>query len=728
MNKFKSGIINVGGINKKVVVINHKQEQKESEQKAVSCLHHIHILDRSGSMSGSIGELIENVKQTIDYMAAEDFVSVIWFSSAGQYKTLIKGARKDDSIKVLLDSIKSTLGCTCFSDPLREVSDIIEELAPICPNFNVTLFTDGEPVCPWSDREEEVKIHKAIDLYADKVIAINTVGYGNYYNKELLTGISQRSEFGQMIHSSQISEYQQIFSHNYERIKDLVVDPVDIVAKDSQIIYIGTNNSKLANDSIHFNMLEKKKNQFAIIGPDEKDFSFEYQGEVYNSNDGEKIPFTTEANILYSLAYQTYYIGHRDICLDIMSKNLKDKAFVDMHMSAFTKDEVAKYLKELRKAVFKPKYRLANGECPDNYLPAEDATCVFDVLRYLCDSNAEYVYSSNYNRIGRKSEDSFNLFKWDDKVHSTKMSELVLNDKELNVSLRSKITGVVSLNPKSASKVGLPSQLNAYTYRNQTIIKDGYLNMETIQVLLTNETLNEFKQKFPEVNIQSLANIDDKVMICIDFTTIPVINKMYSNVNTQAKYVLDNLYESNVIALKLKVVDQYLKDNQTFEEYTEEQLEVLKEHGLDKTLCYGGVNVVTADKNEDDFYMARQMEFAVKGLASLPSFNAAKKKIDDDKKLNAYDVIIKDEISLIENDLAGKDDKDKIKYLLSLKSKYKKEVRNTKMDLCIGKIATVLTGGWIKGVVMEDNDKYSYTDPNGDKTLLVTAKRIKKYL
>lgn len=726
MNQFKSGLIRIGNAMRKVVVINHKHEE-EHESKIVNSLHHIHIIDRSGSMSGNIDELIENVKETIDFMSSEDFVSVIWFASAGQYKTLIKGARKDDSIKVLLDSIKSTLGCTCFSDPLKEVSEIINELSPICANFNITLFTDGEPVCPWNVSEEEEKINKAIDLYYDKVMAINTIGYGYYYNKELLTNISQRSEFGQMIHSSQIKEYADIFSHNYERIKDLIVDPVEITAKDTQILYIGTNNSKLINNNIKFNMLEKKKNQFVIIANDDKDFDFEYQGEVYNSIDGEKISISTINNILYAYAYQSYYIGYRDLCLDIICKNLNDKALVDMHMESFTKSEVANYLKELKRAVFKPKYRLKDGECGENYLPAEDATCVFDLLKYLSNNDAKYVYSSNYNRISRKSSDEFNLFTYDDKLHCTDMSELILNDKELNVSLRSKLTGKVKLNPRATSKVGLPSEVNSYVFRNQTIIKDGNLNVEHIKILLSNDKFEDFKQKFENVTIQLVEKTDSYIMFIIDLTTLPIINKKYAKLNTEAAYILDKLKVLNIESLKLKVIEQYLKELNKTDTYTQEQLEILNNHGLDINLCYNGVKNVLTEKNEDDFYIARQMDFSIKGLSSLPSVNAVKKKIDGEKKLNEYDEVIKYELIKIEDELNSINDvNDKIKYLLTAKKYLKDKITNIKLDICIGKMATVLTGGWIKNVVMEDNDKYSYTD--GEKTLIITAKKVKKYI
>jgi hypothetical protein len=123
-------------------------------------------------MHSNIDELIENVKQTIDYMDDNDFVTVIWFASEGQFATLVKAAKKDESIKLLLDSIKSTLGCTCFSDPLKEVKKVIDETSIICNNFNITLFTDGEPVTSWSEAEEEMKIFAALNEYKDNVIVI----------------------------------------------------------------------------------------------------------------------------------------------------------------------------------------------------------------------------------------------------------------------------------------------------------------------------------------------------------------------------------------------------------------------------------------------------------------------------------------------------------------------------------------------------------------------------
>lgn len=175
---------------RKLAIVNLKPDDKDHVIEDLP-IHHIQILDRSGSMTGQIDRLIENVKMTIDHMKESDFFSIIWFSGHEQYRTLIKGAsvKSDRSYSKLLDSIKSTLGTTCFSDPVKEAKSIVSELRDLCPNFSVTLFTDGAPVCPWSSNEEDVKVSDLISSMKNDIISFNTIGYGGYYNGELLRNI-----------------------------------------------------------------------------------------------------------------------------------------------------------------------------------------------------------------------------------------------------------------------------------------------------------------------------------------------------------------------------------------------------------------------------------------------------------------------------------------------------------------------------------------------------------
>ena len=728
MNLSKS-IIKLNGVNKNVVVANIKNDEntQQTTTKTVNQLHHIHILDRSGSMSRDIDELIENVKQTIDYMDDNDFVTIIWFASEGQFATLVKAAKKDESIKLLLDSIKSTLGCTCFSDPLKEVKKVIDETSIICDNFNITLFTDGEPVTSWSEAEEEMKIFEALREYADKVIAINTIGYGNFYNKKLLTIIANSSEFGEHIHSSKIDEYMSIFSHNYERISDLYIQKTKISKINTTIIYLNSSSAKMYEDVLEMKMMEKKKNQFIIINKDANDFDFEINGEILNSKDIKtNTKAATELNIKYVYAYLNYYNDNRKVALNVLS-DIGDKYLVDMQMNAFTIDEVAKYTKELKKCVFKPKYRFKDGKCVKDYLPAPDTFCVLDLLKLLSNNNAKYVYTQNYKRIGLKTEDSFNLFKWDNKLHTTEMKDIIFNEKELNISLRNKITGTVKINPIAAKKVNLPENIPSYIYRSQTLIKDGQLNINEIKVIIDEETLNKIKDKEILV-INSVEEYEDKYLVELNLTTIPVINQMYLNDKLlNANYILDIVMDNNKDIIDKKILSHFysLIDDKSYNsKYNNEQIEILKEHGIDKDGMYSGVKVITAEKNEEDYYLTRSLIFNIKGDANLPSVNSVLKLSKEPTKgMKKYLYDRYNEYAKRINEI--EDLKDRKEFINKNIKQLNAKILNNKFNINASKISCILTGNWYSNLTKNDKNEYEYSD--GINTLIVKTDKVKKY-
>lgn len=736
--------LKLGDKEKVVVVINHKEGAKEKQQnvKNVDCLHHIQILDRSGSMGYEIDGLIENVKQTIDAMSDNDYVSIVWFSGPGQYKTLIKGARKDESLKTILDTIKFTIGCTCFSDPMKEVGEIIEELSPICPNFNVTLFTDGEACVPWSEEEEESKVFSEIAKYKDKVIAINTIGYRNGYNRDFLIKIASESMFGMMIHSSKINEYMSIFSHNYERISELVFESVEIKAEGAEVIYLNSSSSKLSKDSIKMSMLEKKKNQFVIISDNE--LSFEYDGETYNSNDITSSPKeATTDNIAYGYAYELYYLGRRQEALDILAKTINDKYFVDNQINAFTYDEVSAYSKQLRRAVFKKKHRFADGKCSSDYIPANDALCIMDVLKTLINGDNYYVYSKNYNRVGRKVEDEFNLFTYDDVEQLTAINDLVFNETELNISIRSRLTGTVKINPKVAKKNDLPSTVKSFVYRNQTIIKDGNLNMEQLITVVDKETLdklNDFNEKVNHKLIESFeeSTVNEHFKVIINLVALPIINRMYISKNGNISSVFNGTFRITELAAEQKVLNYYIKKlneenpslvkDKEFVQYTEEQIEVLKQHGLNKDLSYAGVENKLAEKNEDDYYLVRQLGFDIKGYASLPSCKDIIKKVEEGKKLNGPGQIMYNFIQYLKDETKDYDENDshllKAYYEKELKI-IKKQLLSERIEINSMKMAKILTGDWFDGLVVDNKGNYNYIEDQN--MLIVKTAKVKKF-
>ena len=85
------------------VVVYDPSKENKVNFKEVGAIHHIHVIDRSGSMYSSLDGLIDNVQKSFEHIEEDDYLTVIWFSSDNQFRTVVKAAKKSDNIKKLLD-------------------------------------------------------------------------------------------------------------------------------------------------------------------------------------------------------------------------------------------------------------------------------------------------------------------------------------------------------------------------------------------------------------------------------------------------------------------------------------------------------------------------------------------------------------------------------------------------------------------------------------------------
>ena len=746
-----SKVVNVAGKDRRVAVINYDEDDiKAKTSTNVSQLHHIHILDRSGSMYREIDNLIDSVQETIKVIHDDDLISIIWFSSPGQYRTLIKGAKKTDGLDKLLDTLRSTIATTCFSDPLKEAKLIIDELVTLCPNISITLFTDGCPVIPWSIEEEEKRIFNILNDIKDKILAFNTVGFGNWYNKDLLTKMAASSEYGTFVHSTKIDEYLSIFNHNFEKISDMVFDSVTVESQNHDIVYLTRKFSKMEDGEFKLSRINSKKNQFFIVGQDERNFEFEYQGEtIATSALGDTIKKATLTNFYYSYAYNLYYSNRRQESLDILALNVKDKFLVDSHFKSFTYDECASHTKDLECAIYNSVGRLISGECPDNYIPKDDDPCVMDVLSHLQKGKALYVpFSKNveaYKRISRKSEDSFNVFKMTDKEVLAPFSSFVYNKEHMNLSVLITIPGKVSLNPKTAKSVDLPSEIDSKIFRAYTIIKDGTLNMKEIEVMLPSDLMNNLSKETPQIfskaiEVEEIEGVKyERCILALD--KLPIINRMYIRSSSKISEVFKAVTRMNELEARQKVIKYYLekvkeespigKKEGAFKAYTNDQIKVLMEHGLDKNLTYSGVSRAKTPIEECDSYETRTMEFYISGCSSWPKVDDLIKAVEDKKKLKlSFEIMEKQRQDIL--DLISKKKLDinkattKLRNFLSeLLEDCKDELIEARDYLNAMKMAKIITGDWFSDLIPNDKGEYEYTE--GDLTMKAKVARTTEY-
>jgi hypothetical protein len=740
MQKFECSI---DGQKKTVIFIDHQPSRSKPK---VGAIHHIQVLDRSGSMSLTINQLIDNVQATHAAMGPEDYLSIIWFSSPNQFKTLIKGAKKTDAISKMLDSIRSTIGSTCFSHPLKEAATIVKDLKQICSNVSITLFTDGQPVVPWSVDKEQNDCFDIVRGLGDSIMAFNTIGYGYNYDRNFLVDLAQLSQYGQMYHSSEIAQYLHYFNDNYARINGMVLEPVDISA--DQIMYLSGKYTKSTILNMHLRTLDADRNYFFIIG--DGDFSFTYQGSTYMTKTIKKVTGAELAAVnqdfFYALAYNNFYAGHREIALSILAKNVKDKYLANKQINVFTYDEVANYLQELDFAVFNASARMKDGVCPPNFVPKADALCTMDVMTVLSKGNNFYLpMKTDYERTTRKVVDTENRFTASkDEVYAA-VKDFIFNKERLNLSIRYMVPGQVSINPASAKRVGIPEKIDSQIFRNHTFILDGNMNVSEATFLCDMLTLAQFsKMGVPMDMISSNGNFVVNgtqvagALVKIKFSKLPIINRTYID-NVSLDEIFTVTKEVHKLEAFQKVLNYYLDKvyakgtpsivkEGVYKKYTLDAIKVLEDHGIDKSGNYAGVNNVRPKAEDSDSYDVRTMEFYLKGCSSMP-------KVDDvlaGKKQTVSGDLIREAMGELEKGMSMKkmsinDPNVQLRDFLSqCKEDTIEQLQRARLHLATFKLAKILTGGWFLGLKTTDKGEFYY-EKDG-VTMIARADRVREYV
>lgn len=745
MKKVNKFTVSVKGKQLKVLFYNPMEQQTENVL-AINSLHHIHILDRSGSMKYHINELIDNVQKSFDIIGDDDYLSIIWFSSPGQYKTLIKGARKSDDIKHLLDSIRSVIGTTCFSDPLKETLSIIEDLKSICENFCITLFTDGLPVVPWGEREEEKRSKDVVAKISANVLAFNTIGYGYYYNQNFLKELSSMSQFGIFTHASTIEKYYSIFEENLAAVTGMVDVRTRIAACNTELLYLGPKTVSEGFAELVQKQRSKTKNHYFIITGNPEDVTINDESVQVAA---EFVPEHIIQDFGYAYAYSLYYKGKRKQALDVLL-SIGDRYLIDKQRQAFTFDEVADYTKDLKDCVFDPKNRMKTGKVSMNYIPADDAFCLMDFFDLLSQNNAMYVpfskESETYSRISRKSVDEFNLFEAVDKEQIlVPLDNFVYSSDKINLSIRFEIPGKVKLNPNDAKETNLPEKIDARLYRMHTFIKDGNLNIKKAVFCVPTPILLILENEGLKYNIIGyLANNDFKeaktipyVTIVADLATIPIIN-FQSVKNATIDHIYKQVKQEIALQAKQKYLNSFLKkvyDEKTalkkkgeFKDLTVQQIKVLEKHGISKDMVYNGIQLSKMKIEDADSYQTRIIEFYIKGMKKLPSIEELNKKISENKTLSAVFALmflVKTTIE-VEAESDGVDlNKSVAKtrdWLQSRLEGVRKELFKLRTELNCLKMAKILTGDWFDGLSDDGKGNYIYDGDDGVMVLRTAYK------
>lgn len=142
------------------------------------------------------------------------------------------------------------------------------------------------------------------------------------------------------------------------------------------------------------------------------------------------------------------------------------------------------------------------------------------------------------------------------------------------------------------------------------------------------------------------------VKITLNLSGMPMSN---GSTDYSLDEILDNITTMNTLKAKQKVLSGLLKEfpkDEAIPGFTDEQVEVLKDYGLNEKLQYVGIDNKIEDTKE--VYTGEIIEFKVKG-STMSSFNAMLKRVKEGKKLNTLDQVqydfyigMKDKIKIME--------------------------------------------------------------------------------
>ena len=756
-------------------VLSTKNVRQKSEPKtSAGAIHYINILDRSGSMYRDIDDVIDQAQALFSQIRAQDFWSLIWFSSPGDFKVLLKGAQYSPKLGELLDTIRSVRGTTCFSDPIKETERTIDELSTIADNVVVTLFTDGCPVV--SDVKAEMTLCQSLVTgMKKKIIAFNTIGFGNYYNREFMQNMSSCSEQGRYVHISNIREFEPVYRETAERARDMTNCSVMLAATGAQIMYQSGKTVLLKDDELDLDHVDLDDNRITVLVPEGKNSASvlrvdqathavqlhgngfsdikerEIDGVVFK--DEKCAPLAPE--VIYAYASALYANKKTKRAREIVVRNMGDKRLADAITSSFTYAEMGSTSKMFEEAIVDADTRQINS-CDASYIPSPDATCVMEILGVLADSQSKYVpfaYKSSteglcsteqlqarellkpYQRVREKVVDTQDIFHSLSGEVQAPCTDLVYAEDRPNVSLRFTIPGTATLNARAASRVGLPEEYPVRRYQVHTFIKDGNLNVPHAEFILDAATdAYIFVHDVPHTVINKIER-----RIIIHFEKMPVINENMMNdamlnlsaLATATKKMLENEAAQKVLKERIKSLHEEVgvssEMTEDFAALNEDQIQVLLDHGIDKRSVYGGISKERIERTENsDFYMVREISLYPTGISSLPTVASVVKKMEDGKKLTPREEVIASAIEVAElaESLHETDFEARLELLTNMLESCKSRLVRYRNELSRFKIAMVLQSDYESFSSLEFNDK-GVAEFDG---VCLSMKRVQQYV
>ena len=651
-------------------LVRHALDTKAPAKPVEVPTNHILVIDCSGSMYGELPQIRTQLKKKLPKMLKEqDTISIIWFSGTGQHGVLLENepvATLTDlkAVEAAIDRWLRPQGLTAFEGPLNDAAQVVERIAKARPgsSFSLLFMSDGCDNCSRSRADLLKTVEKAAGGFQSAAF----IEYGYYADRPLLTAMAERSG-GCHIHAKDFDAFEPTLEASLQK-RVLGGKRIEVVVEGDAIG--GFIWAEDGTDLVTYGVTDGKANvpeQTTVVW-------YLSPTAVGTQADAYAVNAAYAALSLFSVRAKP------EIVLPLL-KLTGDVFFIEKFGGLFGKQKYSEFMDAAKAACFDPTKRLTKGYNPA-LIPAEDAFTVLDVLALLAEDDENRLLldhpSFKYNRIGRGRVDASSVLTDDEQAEIARLtaemaktkvaskvkelsdkiaaitnskpeplrfeaspipegvavSSLTYNEANPNVSVLVRRTGTVNLSkhvPENLRSV-LPEQFPTFIFRNYAIVKDGLVNVRTLPVRLSAQTILRLMAetkagRIPGEVIQT-DPADPKVML-LNFEALPVINRKMVR-TMSAKTLFENEWALTKVQAAQKVYTTVLKEmgggkkSQGFiDQYGADAATWLKDAGFTE---YSGFGPKQVQAEATDFYMAKELKISIKSFSAIPSLNDWKKQ------------------------------------------------------------------------------------------------------
>lgn len=375
---------------------------------------------------------------------------------------------------------------------------------------------------------------------------------------------------------------------------------------------------------------------------------------------------------------------------------LGDTQLIDQYVNAYTNEELGEAENEmLRRFTTSP-----TVEFKADYVPADDALCVLDVLERLLDSDAKFYPQHPAFKYRRTTtpvriKDGYPKFQYDGRGGD--FSNLTWSSDRLNLSVLFRSTGHIELGGE-AEAVGLPPFYPCAKFNNYMIVQDGNLWTYQLPISTNDEDLKDWL----------LANglvqpyIRDFVWV-VDLKGLPVLNQDRAKAATQYQAKVATQYQAQALTAlaklelesqaKLKVLKYYIQDKPEDSLLTPDQVNFLEGKGVK----HGVYSPPSEAQEKTDQVNVHTFQIKLAGFSSLPKVEDVEAKVQkalagESLKFTASQELLAEPVKDYLTTWSTLPNVQE--YLLQLKQQEDAKLRRVRRQLAEAKFAILLGGYW----------------------------------